>query len=383
MRLVLHGGFGEKGRTSIAVECDGYRLLLDAGVKTSAPGGADYYPQIAPATLRATDAIIITHGHEDHVAGLGWCIAQGFRGRIFMTSETSGEAALALAGYALPEHHALVTHAHIEHLPRTHDALVLGPLRITTGRSGHIAGGVWCRVDDGRASFCYCGDVVPASPIFAMDPLPRCDAIAIDASYGDDAVGIHQRATQIAAWIEAHPGGCVLPTPLFGRSAELLAIIPGRVALAPGMRDALQTQIAGRSWLVDGAAGVLAERLAAADDWREDMDLPRGALLCHDGMGLSGPSRRALELAAAQGHPALFTGHVPAHSPGEEMVGNNQATWIRLPTHPTLAENVVLIAASGATTILGHSCERDALARLARHAPSLRTDVATGDHVDL
>jgi predicted metal-dependent RNase len=43
MRLHLYGGFGEKGRTCLGVEVDGYRLLLDAGVKTSARG-ADYYP---------------------------------------------------------------------------------------------------------------------------------------------------------------------------------------------------------------------------------------------------------------------------------------------------------------------------------------------------
>ena len=46
MRLVLHGGFGEKGRTCLGVESAGYRLLLDAGVKTSARGSADYYPAI-------------------------------------------------------------------------------------------------------------------------------------------------------------------------------------------------------------------------------------------------------------------------------------------------------------------------------------------------
>ena len=46
MRLVLHGGFGEKGRTCMGVESDGYRLLLDAGVKTSARGSDDYYPAI-------------------------------------------------------------------------------------------------------------------------------------------------------------------------------------------------------------------------------------------------------------------------------------------------------------------------------------------------
>ena len=383
MRLVLHGGFGEKGRTSVAVESDGYRLLLDAGVKTSARGRADYYPAISAAELSATDAIVITHGHEDHVAALGWCIANGFRGRIFMTAETLNESGVSLAGYALPEHQALVQQADIERLPVQRDVLELGPLRIAIGRSGHIAGGVWCRVDDGRATFIYCGDVVPDSPVFAMDPVPRCDAIALDASYGDDDVSNDERAVQIRDWVNAQPSGCVLPTPLYGRSAELLFIIPGRVALAPGMRDALQAQVAGGRWLVAGMAERLAERLANAVDWRERMALPRAALLCHDGMGMSGPSRRILEKAVAREHPTLFTGHVPANSPGERMMNEGRAAWIRLPTHPTLSENVAMIAASAAATVLGHSCEPDALARLARHVPALRTGVATGDSVDL
>ena len=38
MRLDLYGGFGEKGRTCLGVESAGFRLLLDAGVKTSAHG---------------------------------------------------------------------------------------------------------------------------------------------------------------------------------------------------------------------------------------------------------------------------------------------------------------------------------------------------------
>jgi uncharacterized protein len=238
-------------------------------------------------------------------------------------------------------------------------------------------------VDDGRSTFVYCGDVVPASPIFAMDPIPRCSAIAIDASYGDDDVASQDRAAQVSKWIASRPMGCVLPTPLYGRSAELLAIVPGRVALAPGMRDALHAQISGRNWLVDGMADVFGERLDAAVDWQEGMALPRAALLCHDGMGLSGPSRHILEMAAAKGHPTLFTGHVPANSPGDCMLTEECAAWIRLPTHPTLSENVAMIVASAANTVLGHSCERPALTRLASHAPSLRTDLATGDYVDL
>ncbi len=103
-----------------------------------------------------------------------------------------------------------------------------------------------------RATLVYCGDVAPASPVFAMDPIPRCDAIVLDASYGDDMSAAAERAAQIVDWISERPRGCVLPTPLYGRSAELLAILPGPIALAPGMREALRTQIDGGAWLVDG-----------------------------------------------------------------------------------------------------------------------------------
>jgi hypothetical protein len=383
MRLVLYGGFGEKGRTCLGVERGGYRLLLDAGVKTSARGSDDYYPAISPAALRAIDAILVTHGHEDHVAALGWLIAGGFDGRIFMTSETQSEAEISLASYALAEHLALFRRAAVERLAIGVDALRLGPLRISTGRSGHIAGGVWCRIDDGRVSFDYCGDVVPASPVFAMDPVPRCHAIVIDASYGDDDVPARARAAEIVEWIAARKDGCVLPTPLYGRSAELLAIVPGPMALAPGMRDALRAQIEGSAWLVDGIAHLLAERLDAAVDWRDGDALERNALLCHDGMGISGPSREILVEAAARGWETLFTGHLPANSPGERMVAEGRAAWIRLPTHPTLMENVAIAAASEANTVLGHSCDRALLAQLTRYIPRLRADLSTGDCVDL
>jgi len=383
MRLDLYGGFGEKGRTCLGVESGGYRLLLDAGVKISARGTDDYYTAIPAAALKAIDAIVVTHGHEDHVAALGWLIARGFDGRIFMTPETQSESGISLASYALPEHLALFRRAAVERLSIGVDALRLGPLRISTGRSGHIAGGVWCRIDDGRVSFDYCGDVVPASPVFAMDPLARCQAIAIDASYGDDDVPARARAAEIVEWIAARPDGCVLPTPLYGRSAELLAIVPGPMALAPGMRNALRAQIDGSGWLVDGIAHRMTERLDAAVDWRDGDTLPRTALLCHDGMGISGPSRAILVDAAARGWATLFTGHLPSNSPGERLVAEGRAAWIRLPTHPTLTQNVAIATASGANIVLGHSCGPALLARLTQHMPGLRADLSTGDCVDL
>lgn len=383
MRLHLHGGFGEKGRTSLAVESAGCRVLLDAGVKTSARGTADYYPAITPAELRATDAIVVTHGHEDHVAALGRCIESGFRGRVFMTRQTRRETDESLAGYATAAQRDLVRAYAIEELPVNDGPLCIGAFTITAGRSGHIAGGVWCVVSDGHARFAFCGDVVPASPVFAMDPLPGCDAIALDASYGDDDVPAQARAEQVAAWVDAQPNGCIVPTPRYGRSAELLAVLSGPLALAPGMREALRTQLDDAAWLVPDAARVLAPRLAQAVDWDESRPLPRAALLCHDAMGLAGPARAILARARATRHATLFTGHLPSGSPGARMVAEGAAAWIRLPTHPTLRENCAIAAASGARLVLGHSCEPAALARLASHLPALRTDAATGDSLTL
>ena len=383
MRVVLHGGFGEKGRTSLAIEHEGYRLLLDAGVKTSARGSDDYYPRISAAQLRATDAMLVTHGHEDHVAALGWCIKRGFGGRMFMTAQTRSDTEASLAGYAEPSHLALFRAALVEDLALADGALSLGPLVISTGRSGHVAGGVWFRIDAGRKRFVYAGDVTQASSVFAMDAMPPCDAMALDASYGDDRVDGETRALEVRKWVAAHADGCVLPTPLHGRSAELLAIVPGPIALAPGMRAALEAQHRGTQWLKREIALPLAARLRDAADWIDGDPLPRAALLCHDGMGMTGPSRTILALAQRMRHPTLFTGHLPTGSPGERMVDEGAAAWIRLPTHPTLQENVAIANASGATTLLGHSCEAPALAALGRHLPRLRSDLATGDALEL
>jgi hypothetical protein len=100
-------------------------------------------------------------------------------------------------------------------------------------------------------------------------------------------------------------------------------------------------------------------------------------------MGISGPSRTILGAARARGYPTLFTGHLPAGSPGERMVAEGRADWIRLPTHPTLTENRTMATACAATTVLGHSCDHAVLERLARHVPQLRTDLATGDCIDI
>jgi uncharacterized protein len=375
MKITLYGGFGEKGRTCIGVEA-GVRLLLDAGINTSADG-RDWYPAISPEALRRLDAVVVTHGHEDHVAALGWCVEHGFRGPAWMTPETRNEMRSAVADYGGPSQLRLLDSLTIEPFSPG-DRIRIGPATVTSGRSGHAVGGVWLAVEHGGKTLVHCGDVVPASAVLPFDPLPPCDAILLDAAYGDDDVPASARARAVVAWVEGN-GACVLPTPASGRSLELLAILPMPLALAESMVEPVRYQLSQERWLRPALVPTLAARLAAAQLWREGEPLPDRPLLVHDGMGLAGPSRRAVEEAHRLGRPMLFTGHLPTGSPGERLVSEGAAAWLRLPTHPTLSENVAMVRATGARLALGHSCDGATQARLAPHLPGVLRPALTGE----
>lgn len=380
MRVDLLGGFGEKGRTCIAVRRPSGRVLFDLGIKVGATG-AEYYPALdCPAD--DIEAVLISHAHEDHIGALPWLLGQGFRGRILMTAETKAEAPATLAGYA--DSRDLARHpfpADAVELFEPGDILEAGGLKIATGRSGHVVGGVWFAVDDGGRRVVYSADVVPESTVFVMDPMPSCDLLVFDASYGADPVSGAARAASIADWIAAHPQGCLLPTPLSGRSLELMAVLAAPFAVHAAMRPALETQIAAGAALLPGIADTLHRRLAAASDWLDGDPLPPRPLLCDDGMGKAGPSARLLPLAEAAGYPVLLTGHLPADSPGERLHAAGRADWIRMPTHPTLAGNVAIWEGAGRPAAIGHSCPPADLVALRRHIPTLRTDHRTGDSV--
>lgn len=382
MKVKIHGGVGEKGRTCIGVEHDGTRLLLDVGVDTSVPRGPDYYPAITPEELRGLDAIIVTHAHEDHVAALGWCFANGFSGRVLMTAESAAEVDATLAAYATPQERELAGRT-VPEIMVSGQHFRIGPITVRTGRSGHVVGGVWFHLAAAGRSLSYCGDIVPASPVFAMDPLPPCDLLLLDASYGEDRITAAERGAAIRRWLAAHPQGAVLPTPLSGRSIELIGLIDGPLAIHPSMHAALAQQIDASTWLKPGSSDLLAVRLAEASFWEEGQTLPAAALLCDDGMGLSGPSKAALAKARCDGHPVLLTGHIPKGSPADLMRSAGQADWLRFPTHPTLFENAAIAAASGASCVLAHSCDAVTAQALAFEIQNLNASLKPGDTIEI
>lgn len=372
----LCGGFGEKGRTSVAVEGRDAVILLDCGIKVGA-AGKDYHPQLAHPVDRIA-ALFVTHAHEDHIGALPWLSAQGYRGPVYMTGETLVEMPETLAQYARTADLAEFRPEALDlRLIRAGQSVSVGDLHVTTGESGHVAGGLWFGVADDQSSLVYTGDIVPNSTVFPMTPVPVCDLLILDCSYGGDPVSGSERARAIAAWIAAHPGGAVLPTPLSGRSLELMAILDGPFAIGAAMREPLGRQIAqcGRPDLAD--------RLSRARDWTTGQPLPDCPLLVHDGMGLAGPSAQALVQAGREQVPVLLSGHLPDGSPGQRLRAAGQADWLRMPTHPTLPEYRRIWELAARPPVLGHSCSPGDLRALHLAFPALDPAARTGDCVPM
>lgn len=81
LRVLPLGGLGEIGKNMTVVEYDGAIVVVDAGVRfpTAEQHGIDLVVPDASYLLERRDsiaAVVITHGHEDHLGGLPWLIRQ-------------------------------------------------------------------------------------------------------------------------------------------------------------------------------------------------------------------------------------------------------------------------------------------------------------------
>jgi ribonuclease J len=164
VRLIPLGGLGEIGLNMMLVEFGDDLIAVDCGLMFPDPDempGIDYViPDFSYAVGKRDGfrAVLLTHGHEDHVGAVPYLLRQ-VRVPVYGTPLT-----LALLGEKLREH-GLGESADLRPL-RPRDRVEIGPFRVEPIRVTHsIADGIGLAIDTPVGVVVHTGD-------FKLDPSP-------------------------------------------------------------------------------------------------------------------------------------------------------------------------------------------------------------------
>ncbi len=107
LRVLPLGGLGEIGKNMTVVEYDGRIVVVDVGLRFPTPEmvGIDLVlPDFSYLRERAKDieAIVVTHGHEDHLGALPWVLRE--LGDRYVPPVYAGALTVAMARSKLDEH---------------------------------------------------------------------------------------------------------------------------------------------------------------------------------------------------------------------------------------------------------------------------------------
>jgi Cft2 family RNA processing exonuclease len=312
VRVTPISGMGGKSPACFLVEIDHARFLLDLGEGPS-PG---LFPDLSD--VGPVDAILISHGHADHIGGLHLADLVG-NPPIYATAMTR-----AFAG-----HQAL---AGALDLPLQGRIEIAG-IAVETGRAGHAAGGVWMRLG-GEAGVLYTGDLCRESLLYPLDTPLRAHTLIADASYGayDDALALealidHARNTPL-----------LLPLPPTGRGVEI-AVLCAEAGLPVAICDqhrhiaALMIAAADGTLIPEGRER-LATMLAHAKKLDAD-DEAHGVMIAANGGATGGLSKKLFERFLPDlSVDILLTGHFESDTPAGEAIAKGRASIQRWNVHP-------------------------------------------------
>jgi ribonuclease J len=132
VKILPLGGLGEIGKNMTVVEHDGRIVVVDVGLRFPTPEmvGIDLVlPDFTYLRQRARDieAIVVTHGHEDHLGALPWVIRELGKHGIEPPPVYGGPLTIAMAESKLEEHR--LKNVELIELG-TSEALDLGPFQL-------------------------------------------------------------------------------------------------------------------------------------------------------------------------------------------------------------------------------------------------------------
>jgi Cft2 family RNA processing exonuclease len=341
--LQLVSGVGAKGPACFVIETGGKRLMLDLG-EGPPPGFMPNVEDIGPL-----DALVLSHGHKDHVGGLPLLGKLG-NPPVYATETVAR---------GLPKDLA------VRPLPVGGTGEVLG-IEVTTGRNGHAPGGIWLHFGIGNG-FLYTGDWSTESILYAYDPPAKPAAIAlIDCSYGNYDKPLGECWSALEPFAERGP--LLLPVPANGRGPEIALefLRYGRTdiyvddAMDRALRELCTSDTASVRGNVDDDMKALAVTV-------KPIETARGVMLAASADGTSGVTKRLLQQWADATEPAIvFTGYRAPDTPADRLIKSGRAAFLRWNVHPRLSDVAALVRDIKAKTVIPAFCDRSQLPGLAQ-----------------
>lgn len=238
------------------VELGGAKLLVDCGIAQ----GREARDWVFPDAARDVDAVVLTHGHLDHIGSLPHLLDGGFDKPIFATAATldiariSLEDSLSMQRASFRETKGLLEAFDRLSRPIAYDqGAAVGGLSLTFREAGHILGSASVDVAGAASRVILSGDLGrPGSPLLrdpftAWPPGPPVDLVVMESTYGerDHAHGHDDIAAKLLSVVQetvARKGKVFIPAFAIGRTQVILYFLnelveSGRLPAVPVALD--------------------------------------------------------------------------------------------------------------------------------------------------
>jgi len=375
MDIQFLGGAGEVGRSAILVNDS---LLLDYGMKTATP------PQF-PVDSPDPDAVVVSHGHLDHVGAIPSLLSGDRRPPIHWTPPTR-ELTLTLARDTLKLHGVSGSGAtggsrrrsrrggtydcpfteteikRVTQVSETHgyrETFEAAGHEITFYEAGHIPGSAHVLVDDGETRLLYTGDFhthdhresdAPASRtnrrgepirgqrlVAGTTARPDADVVLCESTYSD--VNHEHRDTIEERFAESvkttlwEGGTVVVPAFAIGRTQEMLLICEAHdiPCYVDGMGQQVTTMLRRHPAFVRDPDALQrakshARFVTGRDGQRKRIAEQNTVIVTTSGMLSGGPAMTYVpEIRSRPVNKIAFTGYQVEGTPGRELLDTGSA----------------------------------------------------------
>jgi putative mRNA 3-end processing factor len=338
MNLRFLGGAGEVGRSAILVNDS---LLLDYGMKTETP------PQF-PVDAPDPEAVVVSHGHLDHVGSIPSLLSGDRRPPIHWTPPTR-ELTLTLARDTLKLHGGTYdcpfTEEEIRRVTQvsaTHgyrESFAAAGHEITFYNAGHIPGSAHVLVDDGETRLLYTADFHTDDQrlVAGTTARPAADVVLTESTYSDvehEARGaIEDRFAESVKTTLWEGGTVVVPAFAIGRTQEMLMICAAHDV--PCYVDGMGTQVTKMllrhpEFVRDADALRRAKSHArfvtGRDGQRKRIADENAAVITTSGMLSGGPAMSYIpEIRDRPVNKITMTGYQVEGTPGRELLDTGSA----------------------------------------------------------